>query len=126
MLKANRILKTIFNGIKDNIAQYIRLRFISAKLDLIERLSDVLGYFAFLLIVAFLFFFSFLYFSFGLATWLGTVFHNRNAGMFCTGGIILLVALTAIAFSKRIIRYFAGKLAVILLKKKKEEEESTD
>lgn len=104
----------LFKSIKESIARYIQLRFIDVKLELIERLSNVMGYFTFVLVLSFLFFFAFLFFSFGLAAWLGEVLGNRYAGMFCTGGIILAIAIIVLLSSKSVIRFFSGKLAAIL------------
>jgi hypothetical protein len=112
----------MFRSFRESIARYLQLRITSVKLELIDRLSNAMGYFAFILIVAFLFFFSFLFFSFGLAAWLGELFHNRYAGLFCTGGIILVIAFITIALGKPIIQFFAGKLAAILLLKKEQEQ----
>lgn len=120
-------MKNLLNNLRESITHYIQLRLSAIRLEAVDRISNVMGYFTFMLIVAFLFFFAFLYFSFGLAAWLGDVFNSRFAGMLCTGGIIVLIAFVAILLNKPIVRFFAGKLAVIMLRKRaKEDEEDED
>lgn len=119
-------MKNLLNNLRESITHYIQLRLAAVRLEAVDRISNVMGYFTFMLIVAFLFFFAFLYFSFGLAAWLGDVFNSRFAGMFCTGGIILVIAVVTILLSKPIIRFFAGKLAVIMLRKRAKDDDDDD
>ncbi|HET8573395.1 MAG TPA: phage holin family protein [Edaphocola sp.] len=119
-------MKNLLNNLRESITRYFQLRFASIRLELVDRISNVMGYFTFMLIVAFLFFFAFLYFSFGLAAWLGTLLDSRFAGMFCTGGVILVIAFITILLGKPIIRFFAGKLAVIMLRKRAREDDEDE
>lgn len=119
-------MKNLLKNLRENITHYIQLRIAAIRLEAVDRISNVMGYFTFILIVAFLFFFAFLYFSFGLAAWLGDLFNSRYAGMFCTGGIIVLVAVITILLNKPIVRFFAGKLAVIMLIKRSKEKDEED
>lgn len=119
-------MKNLLSNLKESIAHYAQLRITSLRLEVIDRVSNAMGYFAFMMMVAFLFFFSFLYFSFGLAAWLGDLFNSRYAGMFCTGGIILIIAFVTLLLSKPIVRFFAGKLAAILMRKGSDENDEND
>lgn len=119
-------MKNLLNNLRESITRYIQLRLAAIRMEVVDRISNVMGYFTFMLIVAFLFFFAFLYFSFGLAAWLGDLLNSRFAGMFCTGGLILLIAFITILLSKPIVRFFAGKLAVIMLRKRPKEEDEDD
>lgn len=117
-------MKNLFRTFRESIARYLQLRLTAVKLEVIERLSNVMGYFSFILILSFFFFFSFLFFSFGLAAWLGELFNNKYAGMFCTGGIILVIAIIVLLLNKPIIRLFSGKLAAILSRKNEQEQDT--
>ena len=116
-------MKNPFSSLKEKVTQYIRLRYEEVRLELIERLVNVMGYFAFIIIAAFLFFFAFIFLGFGLAAWLGALFHSRSAGLFATGGLFLIIALVVIKLSQRIIRFFSGKMVYLMTKPKKEDEE---
>lgn len=119
-------MKTLLKTIKEALVHYLQLRLKTLRLEVVERIANVMGYFIFILVVIFLFFFAFLFFSFGLAAWLGDILHSRYGGMFCTGGIILVLAIIIVLTSKPFIRFFAGKVAGILTRKVREEEEDDD
>lgn len=121
------MLKSPFNSIKEKITQYFRLRFEEVRLEIIERLVMVMGYFSFIIIAAFLFFFSFIFLGFGLAAWLGELLNSRSAGLFITGGLVFVIGIIIVVTSKHTIRFFAGKMTILLTKPQhKDEDENED
>lgn len=114
-------MKNPISSIKEKITQYIQLRFELIRLEVIERLVNVMGYFAFMIIAIF-FFFLFIFFIFlGIAELLNEFFNSYALGYACTAGIILVCAIFVFMSSKKIIRFFAGKLVWLLTKKKDSE-----
>lgn len=111
-------MKNPISSLKDKITQYFQLKFELIRLEVIERLVNVMGYFAFIIIAIFLFFFLSFFVFLGIAELLATVFNSRALGYFTTAGIILILVAIIIMSSKRIIRFFAGRLVSLLTKKK--------
>ena len=107
-----------FNSLKEKIVQYISLRFEDLRLEVIERVVNLLGYFIFTILLILFFFIILIFASFGLAEWLSKIFDSHLTGYFATAGIFLLVFLIIIMNSRSIIRFFAGRMIVILTKKK--------
>lgn len=119
-------MKNPIQSVKDKITQYIQLRFELIRLEVIERLVNVMGYFAFIIIAIFLFFIFGLFLFMGIAEWFNTIFHSYALGYLMTAGIILIIAVIILMCSKRIIHFFAGKLVVLLTKKKDEPKKQTE
>lgn len=115
-----------FRSIKAKITQYVHLRYEELRLEVVERIVSVLGYFAFILIAIFLGFIGFIFLGIGLAEWLSIVFEHRAYGYFATAGIFILVVILLSLFKKAIALSFAGKLAAILLSKKKRKKKARD
>lgn len=119
-------MKNPISSIKEKVTQYIQLKFELIRLEVIERLVNVMGYFAFIIIAIFLFFFLGFFVFMGIAEWLGNVFANPALGYFATAGIILVLVVLIIMCSKQIIRFFAGRLVATLTRKKDRKEEQHD
>lgn len=117
-------MKSLLSSIREKITRYLRLRFEEIRLEIMERLVTVMGYFSFIIIAAFLFFFAFIFMGFGLAAWLGELLNSRSAGFFITGGLVLVIGIVIVCTSKHIIRFFAGKMTVLLTKPRENEEEN--
>lgn len=111
-------MKNPISSLKDKVTQYIQLKFELIRLEVIERLVNVMGYFAFIIIAIFLFFFLGFFIFMGIAELLATVFDSRALGYFTTAGIILILVVMIIMSGKRIIRFFAGRMVAMLTKKK--------
>jgi len=111
-------LKNPFQSIKENIVQYLQLRYEHFRLEVLERFVNVMGYFVFVIVALFFFFFSFIFIGFGLAEWLSSLFNSRTAGYFATGGVFLLATLLVLWLSRHIIRFFAGKMALLLTQRR--------
>lgn len=107
-----------FNSIKDKITQYLQLRFDQLRLEVVERLVNVLGYFIFIIFMMFVSILGLIFLALGLSEWLITLLDSRVLGMFATAGIFIFFALFLALISKSIVRLFAGKMAAILLKKR--------
>jgi hypothetical protein len=119
-------LKNPISSFKDKITQYFQLKFELIRLEVIERLVNVMGYFAFIIIAIFLFFFLSFFVFLGIAELLATVFNSRASGYFTTAGIILILVAIIIMSGKRIIRFFAGRLVSLLTKKKEKKGDYED
>jgi len=123
-------LKNPISSLRDKITQYIRLRFELVRLEVIERLVNVMGYFAFIIIAIFLCFLSVFFVCLALGKWLGALFHNDGLGYFCVSLLVLLASVFVFLSSKKIIRFFAGKMAWLLTKQKErnipEEDEASE
>lgn len=111
-------MKNPFSALKEKITQYAQLRYEYVRLELIERVVNVMGYFAYIIVAIFLFFTAVFFVSLGLAEWLSSLFQSKAAGYFSVAGIILLVTLIVFWKSKSIINYFASKMAMLLTRKK--------
>lgn len=120
------MFKNPFSSLKEKVTQYVHLKFELIRLEVIERLVNVMGYFAFIMIAIFLFFTFGFFILLGIAEYLKALFHNPVWGYLATALIILIIAFIVIGFSKKIIRFFAGKLAVMLTKNYHEEEEEKE
>jgi hypothetical protein len=119
-------LKNPISSLKDKVTQYIQLKFELIRLEVIERLVNVMGYFAFIIISIFLFFFLGFFVFLGIAEMLAAVFDSRASGYFATAGIILVLVVLIIMSGKRIIRFFAGRMVSMLTKKKEKKEDYSD
>lgn len=113
-------MKNPISSIKEKIAQYIQLRFELIRLEVIERLVNVMGYFAFMIIAIFLFFLVIFFIFLALAELFNQLFNSYALGYFCTALVILLCSVFVFMSSKKIIRFFAGKLAWLLTKQKED------
>lgn len=107
-----------FNSLKEKIVQYIRLRLEDFRLEVIERIVDLLGYFIFTMLALFFLFIVLIFTSFGLAEWLSSIFNSQIGGYFATAGIFLILTIIVALNAPVIIRFFAGKMVAILTKKK--------
>jgi len=113
-------LKNPISSLKEKITQYIQLRFELARLEVIERLVNVMGYFAFMIIAIFLVFLIIFFVFLALAELFNQWFNSYALGYFCTAIVILICSVFVFMASKSIIRFFAGKLAWLLTKQKDE------
>lgn len=113
-------MKNPISSIKEKITQYIQLRFELVRLEIIERLVNVMGYFAFIIIAIFLVFLITFFVFLAIAVLLSEIFHSQILGYFCTAFVILLCSVFVFLSSKKIIRFFAGKMAWLLTKQKED------
>lgn len=119
-------MKNPISSIKDKVTQYLQLKFELIRLEVIERLVNVMGYFAFIIIAIFLFFFLSFFVFMGVAAWLGTMLNSPALGYFATAGIILVVVVLIVMCSKPIIRFFAGRMVSMLTKPRPEDAEQNE
>ena len=120
------MFKNPLNSFKEKITQYVHLKFELIRLEIIERVVNVMGYLAFVMIAMFLFFAFGIFIFLGVAEYLKELFHNAYFGYLATALIILIITVIVIGFNKRIIRFFAGKVTILLTKKYHEEDEDSD
>ena len=116
------MLKNPISLLKEKITQYLHLKFELIRLEIIERLVNVMGYFAFIMIAIFLAFIFSLFVLFAIAESLKVLFDSYVYAYLTTAGIILVVCIITAMLSKKIIRFFAGKMAELLTKSYHSEE----
>lgn len=104
----------MFGNIKNKVTEYLQLRFEIVRLEVIEKLVNVVAYIIFLVMSILVAFTVILFFSIGLAEWLCDVMQSRFAGYFIIGGGLLLCIIIVFLASKSIIRFFANKFVRIL------------
>lgn len=87
MEKTSTLINTIYSGTNE----YVRLQAKSVKLEIYERITNVIesGISAALILLFGLF--SFLFINFGLAFWLADVFESTKIGFFIVGGFYFVV-----------------------------------
>ncbi len=95
-------------------------------MEVVERLVNVMGYFAFIIICMFLFFATAFFFFLGIAELINQIFNSYALGYFCTSAIVLIISICIVLSSKRIIWFFAGKMAWLLTKQKESKKEEED
>jgi len=120
------MFKNPLNALKEKVTQYIQLRFELIRLEIIERLVNVMGYFAFIMIAIFLFFSFGIFFFLGVAECMKVLLGSAVYGYLSTAGIILVICIIAGMCSKHIIRFFAGKMAILLTKTYHKQEDSEE
>lgn len=119
-------MRNPFNSLKDKITHYLQLRFEVLRLEVIERIGNLMGYFAFIILSFFLFFTTVFFTGFGLAAWFSAMFDSQTAGYFTTAGIMLIAAIVVVMMSKKIIRFFGNKTVWLLTIRKHSEEEDDE
>jgi hypothetical protein len=110
------MFKNPISLLKEKITQYLHLKFELIRLEIIERMVNVMGYFAFIMIAIFLTFTFSLFVFFAIAETLKVLFNSYVYGYLATAGIILVICIITGMLSKKIIRFFAGKMAELLTK----------
>src|SRR5690606_2537023 len=99
-----------FQSLKSKAVDYISLKFEILRLEIVERIVNVIGYLIFTIILLFLVFAIVLFLSYGLAEFFSSLFENRTMGYFATAGVILLITGIVVWQSKNIIKFFANKI----------------
>jgi hypothetical protein len=93
----------ILGRIKDKITRYIDVYLRLAKLNVIDKVSGVFGYFIFILILLFLFFCVVLFLGLGVVELFMLLGFTKAASFFLTIGVYLLLLALVVALRKRII-----------------------
>ena len=117
-----------FKKLKDQVIDYIKLRYTYIKLELIERVVMLVSYLSFLLIAVFVLFLVLLFAGFGIAAVFETLFNgNTIASYFATAGVFIVFVIIMLLARKIIIRFFASSfLSIITASKKKPEDSEKD
>lgn len=112
----------MFKNIKNRITEYFNLKFEIIRLEIIERLVNVMGYMIFIMLAIFLGFSIILFIGLGLAEWIGDLLNKRYAGYFIMGGVLMISLLLIIWRSKPFISFFANKFVAMLTSSTSEKE----
>lgn len=99
---------------KDKVTQFVDVRLNLAKLAVIERSSNVLGYLIYTFILLFLLLAVFLFLGIGLQEWFSEMVDSRIGGAFMTMGFYLLLIILAVVLRKAVLGMFAGIFIRIL------------
>ncbi len=101
--------------LKDKVAEYLDVHVKLIKLNFIESIAKIFGYFIFVMMGSLLGFAILIYLGLALAEWF-TVLANgsRIAGFFMTVGAYLLLAVFLYLLRKPLIKTFSGKVIKLL------------
>ncbi len=119
-------MKNPISSLKEKITQYLQLKFEVIRLEVIERLVNVMGYFAFMIIAIFFVFLVIFFLFLALAELFNVWFDSYALGYFCTAVILLICSAFVFLSSKSIIRFFAGRMAWLLTRKKEKDEDDEE
>lgn len=119
-------LENPIKALRKYVTHYINLRFQEFRMEALERVVNVMGFFIFGAIVFFLMMVMFGFAAFGFAEYLCDVFKSRTAGYFAVAGIILLLLIIMILMKKFIFRVVGGKMLSLLTQPHKREVEEDD
>ncbi len=112
---------------KDKATHFVDVRLNLAKLAVIERSSNVLGYLIYTFILLFLALAVFLFLGIGLQEWFTELADgNRIAGAFMTMGFYVLLIVLAVVLRKAVLGMFAGIFIRILTAGDDDDEEYED
>jgi hypothetical protein len=114
----------LFEKLKETIARYIHLRLEEFRLGMIERLGNILGYLASVLITFFLSSLALFFIGLGVAFWLSALFGNKLLGFFATAGIFILVIILFLVFRRSFMRSVVGILAREITRPKKKKRDN--
>lgn len=110
-------------ALRQYITHYINLRFQEFRLEALERIVNVMGYFIMGAVAFFLVMVMFGFAAFGLAEWLCYVFNSRTLGYFAVSGIVLVFLLLLLLLRKTLFKFLGGKILWILTKPRNNKEE---
>lgn len=111
----------MFDNIKNKVSQYIQIRFEELRLEIFERIVNIVGYILFIFVSLFFVFISFIFLGLSLATYLGNVMNSMALGYLSTFGVFLLGGIILFLSSKSVITFFSSKLIKLLTSKHKNE-----
>jgi hypothetical protein len=114
---------SILGKLTSKISEYIEPRIRSIQLTIIERLSFVLSYFVFILILILVGFAVLLFLGFSLVDFFTSLTDSHLAGTLLTVSFYFIIFLIIYFCRKPIINRFAGIFISVLTYKEGEEEE---
>jgi uncharacterized membrane protein len=100
MEKTSTLVNAIYSGTTD----YIQLQTRSLKLEVYERITNVIASGISASLILLLGLFSFVFINVGLAFWLSELFHSYKLGFFAIGGFYLLVLGIYVALKDKIAK----------------------
>lgn len=100
----------MIDNFKNKISNYLNLRLEGAKLDLLERIVNILSLIVYIILAAFFVLICFIFLGFSLSHWLGQVFNSMALGYLGTFFVFLLLGILIIVFSKKTLRLIANQL----------------
>lgn len=98
----------LLNNWKKRIIQYIETHVEVFKLNLIGRISNILGSFIFVLITMFLLCLVLIFAGFGLAEAFASLFDSRTVGYFAASGVFVLFIIAVFLLRKSILNTLIG------------------
>lgn len=93
-----------FEALFERAGDYFETRLELLKLKSVDKWSEAVSSFASGLAVLFIFLFSLIIFSIGLALWLGEIIGKSYYGFFIVGGAYLVIGFIVYLFRKQLIK----------------------
>jgi hypothetical protein len=103
------------NKVKDDIRDYIEVRFDLLRLQIAENLSRILSKTATIVIMGYLLFFILLFLSLAAGYYCATLLGSNELGFLCVAGFYTLILILFIVLKKKIIEKPVIKAIVRLL-----------
>jgi hypothetical protein len=104
-----------FNKVKDDIRDYIEVKFDLLRLQIAESLSGIISKTATLVIIGYLLFFILLFLSLAAGYFCATLLGSNELGFLCVAGFYGLLLVLFLALKRRIIEKPVIKAIVKLL-----------
>lgn len=108
---------------KDKLLGYVATQVRIAQLSFIERVSGLMSYFIFAIILIFIVFGIFLFMGFGIAEVFTAMVNSRIGGFFLAAACYVLLAGILIALRKKILKKLSDVFVNILTEKQVDDEE---
>jgi len=116
-------LLDIISKWKDKLLGYVVTQVRIAQLSFIERVSGLMSYFIFAIILIFIVFGIFLFLGFGMAELFTAMVNSRIGGFFLAAACYVLLAGVLIAVRKKILKKLSGVFVNILTEKQGDDED---
>jgi hypothetical protein len=104
-----------FNKVKDDIRDYIEVKFDLLRLQIAESLSGIISKTATLVVIGYLLFFILLFLSLAAGYFCATLLGSNELGFLCVAGFYGLLLVLFLALKRRIIEKPVIKAIVKLL-----------
>jgi hypothetical protein len=114
---------SFINTVKNKIAEYAELRIRLIKLNLIEQVASIAGYFIFSILAVILGFIMLIFLGLALTEWFTIITDgSRLAGTFMTVGFYLILIIILLLLRKTLLKGVAGMVIKSITKPGKDEE----
>lgn len=120
----------LFHELKEDITDYVEVKFELFKLNAYERVGKVVGLLSYGLVLMFITFFALLFVFFSVGFFLGELFHSMGLGFACIAFFYLLIMLVVILnkgkIQTKVVNEVVEALITVDEKNEKNNGEKTD